>query len=111
MSIDYIVRSAGEWKKIVDRNPFTKEANDEPGHLVVMFLKAAPTAKQGDELQAAVTGPEVMRRDGKQLYIVYPAGIGRSKLSIALIERKLGIRGTGRNWNTVLKLAALCTTR
>jgi uncharacterized protein (DUF1697 family) len=64
-------------ENIVDRNPFTKEANDDPEHLVVMFLKSAPTAKQVDELQAASKGPEVIRRDGKQLYIVYPAGIGR----------------------------------
>jgi uncharacterized protein (DUF1697 family) len=34
-------------------------------------------------------------------------GIGRSRLTSALIEKKLGTRGTGRNWNTVLKLAAL----
>jgi uncharacterized protein (DUF1697 family) len=43
---------------------------------------------------------------GKQLYIVYPDGIGRSRLTVALIEKKLGTRGTGRNWNTALKLAA-----
>jgi uncharacterized protein (DUF1697 family) len=28
-----------------------------------------------------------------------------SRLTVALIERKLGTRGTGRNWNTVLRLA------
>ena len=36
-----------------------------------------------------------------------PDGIGRSKLTSALIEKKLGARGTGRNWNRVLKLDAL----
>jgi uncharacterized protein (DUF1697 family) len=111
MSTDYFIRSAAEWKKIVDRNPFPTEAKNDPGHLVVMFLKASPQARHVDDLQASVKGPEVIRRDGKQLYIVYPAGIGRSKLSGTLIERKLGIRGTSRNWNTVLKLAALCSTR
>lgn len=38
---------------------------------------------------------------GKQAYIVYPDGIGRSRITNALVERKLGSRGTGRNWNTV----------
>ena len=33
--------------------------------------------------------------------------MGTSRLDNALIERKLGVRGTGRNWNTVLKLAAM----
>jgi uncharacterized protein (DUF1697 family) len=44
---------------------------------------------------------------GRQLYIVYPAGIGTSKLTGALIEKKLNNRGTARNWNTILKLAAM----
>jgi uncharacterized protein (DUF1697 family) len=59
-------------------------------------------------LREWTSGPEVIRGDGKQLYIIYPAGIGRSKLTGALIEQKLKCRGTARNWNTVLKLAALC---
>jgi uncharacterized protein (DUF1697 family) len=33
--------------------------------------------------------------------------MGRSRLTIAKIEQKLGTRGTARNWNTVLKLAKL----
>jgi len=45
--------------------------------------------------------------EGKQLYIVYPEGIGRSKLTAHLMEGKLGASGTGRNWNTVIKLGAL----
>ena len=32
---------------------------------------------------------------------------GRSRLTGALIEKKLATRGTARNWNTVLKLANL----
>jgi uncharacterized protein (DUF1697 family) len=43
----------------------------------------------------------------RHAYITYPAGIGRSRLTAAVIEKAFGVRGTGRNWNTVLKLAAL----
>jgi uncharacterized protein (DUF1697 family) len=42
---------------------------------------------------------------GRHLYITYPAGMGPSKLTNALIERKLGTSGTARNWNTVRKIA------
>jgi uncharacterized protein (DUF1697 family) len=48
-----------------------------------------------------------MVADGRCLYLVYPDGIGRSKLTNALIEHKLGVQGTGRNWNTVLKILAM----
>lgn len=108
VTADYIVRSAAEWAKVVARNPFPKEAKNAPSHLVVMFLKDAPPAQNVVALQTASKGPENFRCDGKHLYVVYPEGIGRSKLSGLLIEQKLGTRGTGRNWNTVRKLAALC---
>jgi uncharacterized protein (DUF1697 family) len=104
---DFVIRSAKEWREVVARNPFRKEAQRDPGHLVVMFLKQAANAKDVKAVQAAIAGPEVIRADGKHLYIVYPAGIGKSRLTNALIEKKLGIRGTARNWNTVLKIAAL----
>ena len=91
----------------IARNPFPKEAESDPGHLLVVFLKEAPDAKSVKALQSAIKGPETVRSEGKQLYVVYPAGVGTSKLTNALIERTLGTRGTGRNWNTILKLATL----
>lgn len=107
VSCDYFVRTADEWAKVVAQNPFPDAAEYDPGHLVVMFLKAAANAKAVKSLEAAIQGPETVRTKGQQLYVVYPAGIGRSKLTNALIEKHLGTRGTGRNWNTVLKLAEL----
>jgi len=104
---DFFVRSADEWAAIVSRNPFPAEAERDPGHLVVMFLKAAPAAEDVAALGAAIKGREVVRTDGRQAYIVYPDGMGRSKLTTALVERKLRTRGTARNWNTVSKLGAL----
>lgn len=108
VSADYIVRRADELEKTVARNPFPKEAEDAPNHLLVMFLKRAPPAKGLDILRASIQGPEIIGCDGKQLYITYPTGIGRSKLTGTVIEQKLGARGTARNWNTIHKLIALC---
>ncbi len=104
---DFLVRTAKEWKEVVARNPFRKEAERDPSHLVVMFLKSATNVKDVKAAQTAIAGPEIISADGRQVYIVYPSGIGRSRLSNTFLERKLGIRGTARNWNTVIKLAAL----
>ena len=108
VSADYVIRSADEWKQVALRNPFPKAAKDDPSHLVVMFLKSTPSAGDVKALASAIQGPETIHWDGRQVYVVYPAGIGRSKLTGALIEKKLGTKGTARNWNTVLKLLALC---
>jgi uncharacterized protein (DUF1697 family) len=107
LQIDFFIRSAKEWQAVIAGNPFVQEAKLDPAHLLVMFLKQAPKRTEVRELQAAIIGREIVRADGRQAYIVYPDGIGRSRLTHALIEKKLGTRGTGRNWNTVLKLGAL----
>ncbi len=98
------LRTADDFAVVVDRNPFPKEAVSDPGHLLVVFMKGAIAPGNLEALQAAIVGREVVRADGRHLYAVYRDGVGRSKLTAALIERKLGVVGTGRNWNTVLKL-------
>ena len=107
VAADYFVRTADEWDAVIAGNPFPDAAADDPGHLLVMCLKDVPAADAVAQLRAAIRGPEVIHADGRHLYAVYPAGIGTSKLTHTVIERTLGTRGTGRNWNTVLKLAAL----
>ena len=107
---DFFVRTSEEWKDVIAHNPFRDQAERDPSRLVALFLKDPPAARDVAALQAAITGPEIVRARGRQAYIVYPDGQGRSRLTSALIERKLGTRGTGRNWNTVLKLGALATS-
>lgn len=104
---DVFVRSPDEWDAIVAKNPFPREAESDPAHLVLMTLRAAPEKAALKALQAAIKGREVIDAVERQLYLVYPDGIGTSKLTGAIIERTLGTRGTARNWNTVRKLAAL----
>jgi uncharacterized protein (DUF1697 family) len=105
--IDFFVRSASEWRQIIAKNPFPTEAKRDPGHLVVICFKDKPDAAAAKALQAAVKGRETFRIAGSHAYVVYPDGIGRSKFTLGLIEKTLDTRGTGRNWNTVLKLAEL----
>jgi uncharacterized protein (DUF1697 family) len=107
LTTEFFVRTAREWSAVITGNPFTAEAKSDPSHLVLMAFRDAPGAAQVAALEAAISGRERMVAKGRHGYIVYPDGIGRSRLTVALIERKLGTRGTGRNWNTVLKLAAM----
>lgn len=107
LETDFFVRTAAQWKTIVDGNPFPKEAERDPSHLVVTCLKAKPKARAIQALDGAIAGPETARVSGRHAYIVYPNGIGRSKLTNAVVEKALGTRGTARNWNTVSKLATL----
>ena len=110
LETDFFVRTAAEWNAVVSANPFPAEARKDPSHLVVIFLKEAIKPAAVAALQAAIRGRELARCQGKEVrevYITYPDGIGNSKLTNTLLEKKLGTSGTGRNWNTVLKLQAL----
>lgn len=101
---DFLVRTAKEWSALIAANPFPDMAKRDPGHLVAMPLKDAPTKAAMAKLAAAIKGRESTQAVGSTLYLTYPDGIGTSKLTITVIEKSLGTRGTARNWNTVLKV-------
>ena len=107
LSTAFFVRTASEWASLVDANPFPQEAESDPSHLVVLAAKDAPNAAALSALRKAIRGRETVDAVGRQAYVVYPDGIGRSKLTTTVIERHLGTRVTGRNWNTTLKLLAM----
>lgn len=104
---EFFLRTAAEWRTIIGNNPKSADAKRDPGHFLMVLLKHAPTPKDVRALEAAITGRERLRVKGREAYIVYPDGVGKSRLTTALIDAKLRTRGTGRNWNTVLKLDAL----
>lgn len=103
---DAMARTAGEWRAVVRNNPFADAARADPSHLTVLSLKAPVPASAWTALENVISGREESRGSGRQGYVYYPDGIGRSRLTLDLIERALGGHGTLRNWNTVLKLDA-----
>jgi uncharacterized protein (DUF1697 family) len=49
-------------------------------------------------------GPEMIEVRGPEIYLYYPDGVGRSKVTGAFLENRLKVAGTARNWNTLTKL-------
>jgi len=107
LTTSFFVRTAAEWKKIVAGNPFLDEAKSDPSHLALMVLKDKPAKKSLDVLKGCIVGREYFHASGRELYAVYPDGFAKTKFTLPLIDRKLQTLGTGRNWNTVLKLTKL----
>jgi uncharacterized protein (DUF1697 family) len=103
------VRTPEDLERLVKNNPFPKEAVSDPSHLLVLFLKTAAEQKHIDDLAAAIVGPERVEGLGKETYIYYGEGMGRSRLTNAVIEKRVG-RATARNWNTIRKTLELCTS-
>jgi uncharacterized protein (DUF1697 family) len=100
LKADVFVRDADELDAVIAANPFKAFAKKHSSFLLVNFMRAPATAAELEAMkQSARTGEEVVQGQGC-LYIKYPAGQGASRL-------KLPRLGTGRNWNTVTKLAAM----
>jgi len=106
LAADVMVRDLAQLKAVITANPFPKQAKDEPNRLMAMFLTGEPQAGL-EVLENVCVAGEVTKPGPGCLYIHFPNGAGTSKLSNVVIERRLKVRGTSRNWNTVNKLAAL----
>jgi len=106
VKVDVHVRTADEWRTVIDANPFAADAKKDPARFVVTCYKSPLDPAKVKAARAAITGREKLRVDGRHLYMTFPDGQGNSKAAI-VVGRMLGM-GTARNWNTVLKLAAAC---
>src|SRR5262245_15096172 len=92
-----MVRTAAEMAAIVEANPF---AESPPNRIVVTFLDRPPPS----DALAHATGvnDERMHLGEREIFVHYPSGMGTSKLRIPAAKA-----GTGRNMNTVAKLAEM----
>jgi uncharacterized protein (DUF1697 family) len=106
LRVEVVVRTLAEVASIVDRGPVLSPRADK-SKLLVMFLSSVPDAAA----QAALKKwhkdkelKELLEMRGPEIYLYYPDGVGRSKLTGAVIENKLDTAGTARNWNTLMKL-------
>lgn len=91
------LRTAAELDAVLKHNPFKKAA---PNRVIVLFVQEALPAKALADIEAP--GGEELKVSGRELFVHYPNGQGTSKLKIPFAKQ-----GTGRNLNTVVKLAAM----
>jgi uncharacterized protein (DUF1697 family) len=101
---DVVVRTSAELRDVIARNPFAKRAGVDASKLLISFLVSDPGAEARENVLRIKAEPEELRIDGREVYIYFPNGMGRPKLSMAQVERTLKTSWTGRNWNTVRKL-------
>ena len=101
-----ILRNAAEMRDVVARNPFADRKDIHPSKFAVFFLAGTPADEIGSRVQAINVGEEVIHPNGREIYVYFPEGQGRSKL-LPVLTRTLKIPATARNWNTVMKLLAM----
>lgn len=99
-----VILSAEEFASAIKNNPFNPEG-DKFAHFY--FCEQEPKLDK-QKLNTYKSESEETRLIGNIFYLHAPDGIGRSKL-VANIEACLGVAATGRNLNTIDKIASMVT--
>jgi uncharacterized protein (DUF1697 family) len=102
--VPVMLRDAGALGRIVDGNPFS---DAPPKSVHVAFLEPSPTADCVAALDPERSPPDRFAPGDGVLYLCYPNGMARTKLTNAYLDRTLGVASTLRNWNTVGRLLDL----
>jgi uncharacterized protein (DUF1697 family) len=101
------LRTPAELAAIAAYRPF-RAADPVPAGeaLMVGFLKAPPSADVERRLLALRTDTDDFHVHGRELYWRARAGVGKSSVGGALLEKTLGAPATFRNVTTVRRLAS-----
>lgn len=104
MEVPVIVRTAAQWRRYPGSNPFPDAARDGPNRLMLLLSKQRPQPRAETALQEKGNAGERVARTGDALWIHFPEGLARSKLTPSLIDRLVGSPATARNYRTVVRL-------
>jgi uncharacterized protein (DUF1697 family) len=97
-----ILRTARQVRALARSRPLGADTTD----VHAIFLRDRPPRSAARRLEEVAGGNE-FALVGSDVAVRYPSGYQGAILTNAVIEKTLGIPGTGRNWRTVEKLADL----
>lgn len=102
---EVILRTTEELRKAIAANPFAERKDLEPAKVLVTFLSAEPDPGVQVTLDDLMKRyPEELHLKGRELYIYFPNGAGRSKLPWSSVDKLFKVTGTARNWNSVTNM-------
>ncbi|MCA5892433.1 DUF1697 domain-containing protein [Isoptericola sp. NEAU-Y5] len=102
-----VALTARRWDAVVRANPFPRAARDDPARLQVHVGPAPVDAAGIARFDLGNRGRELFAVAEGVLYVRYVDGIGTSRVTPAQLDRAAGTWTTGRNWNTVTRLATM----
>ena len=104
---EFFLFAPKDWASIIEGNPFPDAAVERASRLMVYLGREAIKPADLEPLESYRVPSERLRAVAGVVYLDCPEGIGTSKMLSSKPWCKLTSTGTMRNWNTVMKLAAL----
>jgi len=104
------LRTHNELARVVAACPFAPDALAEGERLYVALLTETPAPAGIERLAASKIEPDEFRVLGREVYLLYRQNMRESQLTNGLLENRLGVPTTSRNWRTLTTLAAMSKT-
>lgn len=104
LAVPVLQRPASALAATLEQNPFPRAPE---GTLHVAFLATKPGAAAIATLEPERSPGDAFAVRGDVVYLHCPTGFGKTKLTTAWLDARLGTTSTVRNWNTVRALVAL----
>lgn len=105
--VPVLVRTGNYFHNLINNNPYIKDENIEITQLYVTFLSEIP-----EEINIEKLGMTDFKKDEftiieDAVFLCFNSKLSDSKLNNNIIEHRLKVTATTRNWKTVLKLIEL----
>ena len=105
--VSVLIRTKKELEKIIKSNPFSNLSEEELSKVAVAFLSSVPENNPADEIENSRDKSEYFEISGKEIYLFFKKGYGRTKLTNNFFEKKLKVKSTTRTLNVTKKLMSL----
>ncbi len=104
--VPILVKTPSEIKSILDDCPFPQEKKEKS---YFVLLQSAPSSSTISEMETISYPNEEFVITNSCVYLYSELGAAKAKLSTNFFERKLKVKATARNYNTMVKLLSLAT--
>ena len=105
---EIVVRTAESWRALLAANPFPHQTDTAPARVLVWAMRDPLPDSGLDQLRRRASADEkVVRTAQGDIYMWFGGDIDASKLPAGFGLKSLGVVGTNRNWNTVLRITAV----
>ncbi len=106
-NVPVMLRTHASLAAVVSQHPFGNVATEESRKLYVSFLHDTPSVAQQQTVLQLASAQEKFHFIGRELYIAVEKDMLKPLFNNVLIEKKLKMTATTRNWATVNKLVTL----
>ena len=102
--VKIVMRNLEEYDAAIAANPFLDRGEEDLRKIIVMFAGSPIPEDWREKVPEFPNSTDELTVIGKEFFLYCPDGYRNTKYTHALLERKLKIDVTARNWRSVLKI-------